>query len=167
MRGDNLFKVLTFVNVAIFRIVVTFIPNRPLRVKTKCTFNTFLKAVLYVVNVAVNDLVIFLLMEALNIGLLRIFFACRGVGSLGFLRGRGGMDLLYFFLFFLPNAPGSLLACFINLAGVSFGDFLFVITITHVPSVIASAVNNDLLNDRGCFFTTVTFNIALVVDLVN
>ncbi len=148
-------------------MVITFVPNRMIRLNTNCTCNTVRKALVYLTNVTVSSTFVFALAGGVNIGLIRTFVSERGVGRLHFVGDRRGLGRLIFLLFFVPKAPGSILACFINLASVSLSRFLAVSLVTHVPSMLSSALYNRVLKIRGCGVTILICNVATTYDDVN
>jgi uncharacterized membrane protein YdjX (TVP38/TMEM64 family) len=104
--------------------------------------------------VALGSVIIFMFTKRLGIKMAEAMVGKEKIHSLHFVKDSKNLNLLIFFLYFIPGTPKDIFTYFIGLTPMKLKTFLILSSIARIPSVITSTITGNALGvkdfDRDC-----------------
>ena len=163
---SGIFGMVAFVGMTIFHVVIAFVPGEPFEIGAGYAFGALWGTVLCVVGITIGSLIVFWLVRRFGVKLLEVFFTYEKIKSLKFLQNKKRLALITFFLFFLPGTPKDLITYFVGLTKISFKEFLFIVAIARIPSVITSTIGGSLLGSEKYLLAVIAFGITFLISVI-
>ena len=132
---------LVYMAVVSIQVVVAFIPGEPLELAGGYAFGALEGTVLALGGIILGSALVFLLVRRFGVGLVEIFFPRQKLDDLSFLRDPVRTRALAFLLMLIPGTPKDLLSYAAGLTKLRLREWLGIVTIARIPSVIGSTIS--------------------------
>jgi uncharacterized membrane protein YdjX (TVP38/TMEM64 family) len=157
---------LAFVGVMILQVVVAIIPGEPLELAAGYAFGFWEGTLLCLIGSVAGGILVFLIVRRWGVKVVEIFFSTEKIQSLKFLQDERKLDILIFFLFFIPGTPKDVLTYFVGLTKIRFPTWLLISTIARIPSIVTSTISGDALGLQDYQFAIIAFGVTLVISVL-
>ncbi|MEG2192090.1 MAG: VTT domain-containing protein [Oscillospiraceae bacterium] len=165
--GEN--KVLSrvaFVAMMCLQVVIAIIPGEPLEISAGYAFGAVEGTVLCLIGTLLGSFIIFGIVRALGVKILRVFFKQEDIDKISFLRKHKNLNLLVFIIFSIPGSPKDLLSYFIGLTKMKLFHWLGISTIARIPSVITSTIGGSAIGGQNYSFAFWVFALTGLISLI-
>ena len=155
---------LTFIAMVFFQVVIALVPGEPLEIGAGYAFGAIEGVIHCVIGITLGSLLIFCLTRRFGMRFVEIFFNAEKIRSAKFLQDAKKRDLLIFIVFFLPGTPKDLLTYFVGLTDIKLSQFLVIVSVARLPSIITSTVGGSALGEERYLLAVIVFAVTLVVS---
>lgn len=157
---------ITFVGMIIFQVVIALVPGEPLEIGAGYAFGAIEGTLLCVIGTTLGSLLVFLLVRKIGVRLVEVFFSQEKINSLKILKSSKKRNFLIFLVFFLPGTPKDLITYFVGLTDVKPLNFLVLVSVARLPSIITSTLGGDALGVEEYKTAIIVFVITLLISLI-
>lgn len=153
---------LSFIGMIFFQVVIALVPGEPFEIGAGYAFGMIEGTILCEIGITLGSMVVFLLVKKFGIKLVEIFFSREKINSVKFLKDKRKRNAITFLVFFLPGTPKDLLTYFVGLTDMKLSQFLLLVSVARLPSVITSVVGGDALGGEDYTFAIIVFVATLL-----
>lgn len=132
---------LLYVAVTALQVVVAFIPGEPLELAGGYAFGALEGTALALMGIVLGSALVFVLVRRFGAGLVEVFFPREKIDSVAFLRDPKRTRPIAFLLMLIPGTPKDFLSYFAGLTKLRLAEWLAIVAVARIPSVIGSAVS--------------------------
>ena len=155
-----------FVLMIVLQVVVAIIPGEPFEMVSGYAFGTIEGTLICVLGVVLGSIIIFLLVRKFGVMLLEVFFSKEKIDSLRFLQNTKKLTLLFFIIMLIPGTPKDLLSYFAPLTKMSLKNWIMIVAVSRIPSVITSAISGDALGEQNYILAIISLAITAVLSII-
>lgn len=157
---------IVFVLLTAAQVVLAVIPGEPFEFAAGYAFGWLEGAVLCMAGIDLGSLLIFLFVRKFGKPFVNLFFSGKEIDELHFLQNGSRVDIVTFFLMFLPGTPKDLLSYAAGLTKMKLGTWLLIVSVARIPSVVTSTISGDALNSNKLLTTAIVYGATLLVSAV-
>jgi len=157
---------LAFIGMMVFQVVIALVPGEPLEIGAGYAFGAFRGTLLCVIGTTLGSLLVFWLVRKIGIRLVEVFFSREKINERRILKSSKKRNLLIFIVFFLPGTPKDLITYFVGLTDVKPLNFLILVSLARLPSIITSTLGGDALGVEEYKTAIIVFAITLLISLI-
>lgn len=129
---------LLYVAAVTAQVILAVIPGEPLELAGGYAFGGLEGTVLALAGIVLGSAAVFWLVRRFGRGMVALFFSEEQMASLAFLRDTRRSRALAFLLMTIPGTPKDLLSYFAGLTSLKFWEWLAIVAVARIPSVIGS-----------------------------
>lgn len=166
VEGFGIFSRVIFVAMIVLQVVVAIIPGEPFEMAAGYAFGTVEGTLLCILGAILGSIIIFLLVRKFGIMLVEAFFSKEKIDSLKFLQNTKKLTLLFFIIMLIPGTPKDLLSYFAPLTKMSLKNWILIVAISRIPSVITSAISGDALGSENYIGAVISLAITAVLSII-
>ena len=155
---------IVFVLLTVVQVVLAVIPGEPFEFAAGYAFGWLEGTLLCLLGIVLGSAVIFLLVRKFGKPFVNLFFPDKDLDDLKFLQNNSRVNIVTFFLLFLPGTPKDLLSYAAGLTKMRFGTWLLIVAVARIPSVVTSTVSGDALNGNRVLLTAVVYGATLLLS---
>lgn len=155
---------LLFIGMVFLQVIVALIPGEPLELAAGYAFGVAEGMGLSMTGILLGSLTVFLLVRWLGVRLVSVFFADRDIRRLSFLKHPKKSFILALVLMTIPGTPKDLLSYFAGLTPLTLGQWLGIVAVGRIPSVITSVVTGAAAGERNYLLAAVTLVVTLAIS---
>ncbi len=157
---------LAYIGITAFQVVIALVPGEPVEFVAGYAFGTFWGTILCMIGITIGSVIVFFLVRKFGVKLLEVFFTYEKIKSLKFLQNEKRVALITFLLFFLPGTPKDLLTYFVGLTNIKFKNFLFIVSVARIPSIITSTIAGEFVGAEQYLFAIIAYAITLLISII-
>ena len=161
----GVFGRLAFVCMIILQVIFALIPGEPLELGAGYAFGIMEGTALCLAGVALGSVIIFMFTKRLGIKMAEAMVGKEKIHSLHFVKDSKNLNLLIFFLYFIPGTPKDIFTYFIGLTPMKLKTFLLLSSIARIPSVITSTITGNALGVKDYKMAAIVYAIAAAISL--
>lgn len=155
---------LAFVGMVVFQVVIALLPGEPFEIGAGYAFGVVEGTALCLLGITIGSVIVFAFVKKYGIRLVEVFFDLEKINSLRFLKDEKKFNAFIFLLFFLPGTPKDLLTYFLGLTKCKKGNFLLLVSIARIPSVITSVIGGSVLISKQYVVALIVFSLTLLIS---
>lgn len=155
---------LIFVGMVFLQVLVALIPGEPLELAAGYVFGVVEGSLLAMAGILLGSAVVFLLVQRLGPKFVEVFFPQREIKRLSFLKDPRKSRVLAFILMTIPGTPKDLLSYFAGLTPLSLWQWLVIVVISRIPSLLTSTVSGGLAGTENYLLSAVVFAFTLCLS---
>ena len=156
---------LVFVGMVFLQVLVALIPGEPIELMAGYMFGAWEGTLLSMAGILLGSLVIFLLVRKLGVKLVQVFFKDREIKRLGFLKDPKKSMVLTFVLMTIPGTPKDLLSYFVGLTPVKLWQWLMIVLIARIPSLVTSTVSGAAAGEENYVLAGIVFAVTVLLSI--
>lgn len=141
VAGFGVWGRLLYVAVVSLQVVIAFIPGEPLELAGGYAFGALEGTVLALSGIVIGSALVFLLVRKFGVRLVEVFFPGEKLDRFPLLRDPGRTRSVAFLLMLIPGTPKDLLSYLAGLTGLRLAEWLAIVTVARIPSVIGSTIS--------------------------
>lgn len=166
LDGYGAFSRLIFIGIVLLQVVVAVIPGEPFEIAAGYAFGTLEGTLLCLAGILLGSAIIFWLSRKCGALLLETFFSKEKIESMKFLKETQKLELLFFFVMFIPGTPKDLLTYFAPLTRIRFSSYMLIIAVARIPSIITSTIGGNALGQQRYLFAAIAFGVTLIISVL-
>lgn len=155
---------LIFVGIVFLQVLIALIPGEPLELAAGYIFGAVEGTLLAMAGILLGSLVVFLLVKKLGPQFVEVFFSERELKRLAFLRNPQKAKVLAFVLMTIPGTPKDLLSYFAGLTPLSVPQWLGIVAVSRIPSLLTSTVSGGLAGTENYLLSAIVFAFTLCLS---
>ncbi len=155
-----------FVGMVFLQVLVALIPGEPLELVAGYVFGILEGSLLAMVGILLGSAVVFLLVQRLGPKFVEVFFPERELRRLAFLKDPRKSRVLAFILMTIPGSPKDLLSYFAGLTPLTLWQWLAIVAVSRIPSLLTSTVSGGLAGVENYLFSAAVFVFTLCISAV-
>ncbi len=166
VEGFGIFGRLIFVAMIVLQVVIAIIPGEPFEMAAGYAFGTVEGTLLCILGAVIGSAIIFMLVRKFGVMLLEVFFSREKIDSLKFLQNTKKLTLLFFIIMLIPGTPKDLLSYFAPLTKMSLKNWVLIVAVSRIPSVVTSAISGDALGSENYILAIISLAITAILSLI-
>lgn len=155
---------LLFVGMVFLQVIVALIPGEPLELAAGYAFGAVEGTLLSMIGIVLGSLVIFCTVRRLGPKFVEVFFPEKELKRLSFLKNPKKAKVLAFILMTIPGTPKDLLSYFAGLTPLSLRQWLGIVVIARIPSLVTSTVSGGAAGERNYVLAVVMLILTLMMS---
>lgn len=156
---------LLFVGMVFLQVIVALIPGEPLELAAGYAFGTMEGMLLAMAGILLGSWVVFAAVRCLGVKFVAVFFSEKEIKRLAFLKNPKKSFILALVLMTIPGTPKDLLSYFAGLTPLTTAQWLGIVAVGRIPSVLTSVVTGAAAGERNYVLALITFAVTLAVSL--
>lgn len=153
-----------FVGMVYLQVIVALIPGEPLELAAGYAFGLGEGMLLSMSGILLGSATVFSLVRWLGVRLVEIFFAEKEIRRLSFLKDPKKSFVLALILMTVPGTPKDLLSWFAGLTPLTMKQWLGIVAVGRIPSVLTSVVTGAAAGERNYILAVVTLVLTLAIS---
>ncbi len=129
---------IVFAAAVVLQVVVAILPGEPFEIAAGYAFGAVEGTVLALLGIVLGSGAVYGLVRRFGRGAAAVFFSREQMQSLEFLLASPKSRALAFLLMTVPGTPKDLLSYFAGLTGLGLWEWLGIVAVARIPSVIGS-----------------------------
>ena len=155
---------IVFVGMAVLQVVVALIPGEAIELAAGYAFGAIEGTILSLIGILIGSWIVFALVRRFGIQLIKALFADREIQRLSFLRNPRKAKVLTFLLMTIPGTPKDLLSYFVPLTPLTLSQWLTIVAVARIPSVLASTVSGDAAGEKNYAIAALLTAVSLLLS---
>lgn len=155
---------LVFIGLVFLQVLVALIPGEPLELAAGYIFGAVEGTLLAMAGIVLGSAVVFLLVKRLGPKFVQVFFPERELKRLAFLKDPRKSRVLAFILMTIPGTPKDLLSYFAGLTPITIGQWLAIVAVSRIPSLLTSTVSGALAGEENYLLSAIVFAITICLS---
>lgn len=156
--------ILAFIGMMIVQVVIAVIPGEPFEIAAGMAFGIGWGTLWCMTAILLGSALIFGLVRLFGKRLVNVFFPDKELEDLRFLNTAEKRNVLFFVLMLIPGTPKDLLSYMAGLTKIKFWQWMLIVSIARIPSVITSVVGGSALADRKYMMAVIVFGLTLLIS---
>ena len=162
--GHGLWGRILFVGMVVLQVVVALIPGEPLELLGGYAFGALEGTLLTLLGIVIGSAMVFALVRRFGVRLVEVFFDQEKIRQAAFLRDPRKTRLIAFLLMLIPGTPKDFLSYFAGLTKLTMGEWLAIVTVARIPSVIGSTITGGAAGEANFVLAAVVFGLTLALS---
>lgn len=165
VNGHGAWGRVFYVGIVALQVVVALIPGEPLELAGGYAFGALEGTLLTLAGIVIGSALVFGLVRRFGVKLVEVFFSREKIESLSFLKNPKKTRVIAFLLMMIPGTPKDFLSYFAGLTKLRLVEWLVIVTIARIPSVIGSTISGGAVGSEDYFLAAATMGITLLLSL--
>ena len=157
---------LVFVGMVILQVLFALIPGEPLEVGAGYAFGILEGTLLCLVGMALGSIMIFLFTRRFGLKMAETIVGKERIDSMWFMKSSNHLNLLVFFLFFIPGTPKDVITSFVGLTPIKLTTFLGLSSVARIPSIVTSTITGNALGVKNYRIALIVYAITGAISLI-
>ena len=162
--GFGVWGRLVFVGMVFLQVIVALIPGEPIELMAGYIFGMWEGTLLSMAGILLGSAAVFLLVRRFGPKFAEVFFPQKELKRLNFLKNPKKSGVLAFILMTVPGTPKDLLSYFAGLMPLTLWQWLGIVTVSRIPSLVTSTVSGALAGKEDYVLSAVVFAITIVLS---
>lgn len=153
----------------ILNIIIAVIPGEPIELLAGVLYGGIGGLILCQIGVFIGSWIVFYLVRKFGTPIIHFFTKKTDSKKFDFLKNSDKLELITFFLFFIPATPKDVLTYVMGLTDIKLSRFLVISVFARIPSIITSTLLGANLIDGNFMLSAIIFcftGILVVIGLV-
>lgn len=164
VNGHGAWGRVFYVGIVALQVVVALIPGEPLELAGGYAFGALEGTVLALVGIVIGSALVFGLVRRFGVKLVEVFFSREKIESLSFMKNPQKTRAIAFLLMMIPGTPKDFLSYFAGLTKLSLREWLAIVTVARIPSVIGSTISGGAMGDRDYLLAAITIGVTVLLS---
>ena len=165
VEGHGAWGRVFYVGIVALQVVVALIPGEPLELAGGYAFGALEGTILALLGIVIGSALVFGLVRRFGVKLVEVFFSREKIESLSFMKNPKKIRIIAFLLMMIPGTPKDFLSYFAGLTKLRLWEWLAIVTVARVPSVIGSTISGGAVGDQNYLLAAITMGITLLVSI--
>ena len=165
VKSFGAFGIILIFIIQVLQIVVIIIPGEVIEFVSGAMYGTFFGFLIDIAGIVVGETIIYFIVKKLGASVVRKVASSKRLQRFKFLKNTKKVEILLFFLYFIPGTPKDFLCYAAPLFEIPFKPFLIISTIARIPSVLSSTYAGAAFGDGNVFKTALVYAVILVLSI--
>lgn len=155
-----------FVGMVVLQVLVAFIPGEPIELAAGYAFGFLEGSLLTLGGFLIGSAMVYSLVKKYGVKLVEVFFDCNKINEFSFLKNPKKTRAIALILMTIPGTPKDFLSYFAGLTQLKMGEWLTIVAIGRLPSLITSTVTGAAAGSENYVLSIVMLCITLLITAV-
>ena len=156
---------LIFIGMVALQVLVAFIPGEPIELAAGYAFGFLEGTLLTMVGFLIGSWIVFLLVRKYGVKLVEVFFSQEQIQRFSFLKNPKKTKVIAFLLMLIPGTPKDFLSYFAGLTKLSLKQWLMIVVIGRLPSLITSTATGAAAGEQNYALTAITLTVTVLLTI--
>lgn len=157
---------LIFVLIVMLQVVIAFLPGEPIEIAAGFCFGIVEGTFLTLIGITLGSILVFLFVKRWGRQVLELFFSKEQIEQAMFLKDSPRLNMIIFWVFFLPGTPKDFLAYFVGLTEMKLSTWFFITFFARIPSVLTSVMAGSAWGDANYGVAITVFVLTGIISLI-
>ena len=153
-----------YVGIVALQVVVALIPGEPLELAGGYAFGALEGTILALLGIVIGSAMVFELVRRYGVKLVEVFFSREKIESLAFMKNPKKTRVIAFLLMLIPGTPKDFLSYFAGLTKLRLMEWLAIVTVARIPSVISSTISGGAMGDQDYWLAAITMGVTVLLS---
>lgn len=153
-----------FVGMVVLQVLVAFIPGEPVELAAGYAFGVWEGMLLTLIGFLVGSWMVFALVRRFGVKLVEVFFSRNRIAEFRFMQNPKKTKVIAFLLMLIPGTPKDFLSYFAGLTKLTTGEWLTIVAVGRIPSLITSVVTGDAAGDENYILSVVMLIVTFAIS---
>ncbi len=154
-----------FIAMVTLQVLIALIPGEPLEFAAGYAFGAVEGTALSMAGILIGSWLVFLLVRRFGMKMVEVFFHQDQIRHFQFLRDPDRCRVLALVLMTVPGTPKDLLSYFAGLTPISGKEWLVIVLIGRIPSLVTSTVSGAAAGNENYLLTGIMLAVTLVISI--
>ena len=164
--GYGLLGKLIFVGMVVLQVLVAFIPGEPVELAAGYAFGFLEGSFLTLAGFLMGSALVYALVKKYGVKLVEVFFDRNKINEFSFLKNPKKTRAIALILMTIPGTPKDFLSYFAGLTQLKMGEWLAIVAIGRLPSLITSTVTGAAAGSENYVLSIVMLGVTLVITAI-
>ena len=155
-----------FVGMVVLQVLVAFIPGEPIELAAGYAFGFVEGSLLTLAGFLIGSAMVYLLVKKYGVKLVEVFFDREKINEFSFLKNPKKTRAIALILMTIPGTPKDFLSYFAGLTQLKMGEWLAIVAIGRLPSLITSTVTGAAAGSENYVLSIAMLVITLMITAV-
>lgn len=156
---------LIFVGMVVLQVIVAFIPGEPIELAAGYAFGFLEGSLLTLAGFLIGSWLVFILVRKFGVKLVEVFFPPEKILEFSFLKNPKKTKTIAFLLMLIPGTPKDFLSYFTGLTQLSVKQWLLIVTIGRLPSLISSTATGAAAGQKNYILSGIVLGITMLLTV--
>lgn len=161
--GYGLLGKVIFVGMVVLQVLVAFIPGEPVELAAGYAFGFLEGSMLTLAGFLIGSALVYGLVKKYGVKLVEVFFDREKINEFSFLKNPKKTRALALILMTIPGTPKDFLSYFAGLTQLKIGEWLAIVAIGRLPSLITSTVTGAAAGSENYVLSVIMLGITLLI----
>lgn len=154
-----------YVFIVVVQVIVAFIPGEPLELAGGYAFGWLEGTILSLLGIVLGSMLVFGLVRRFGVKLVEVFFSRDKINEVAFLKNPKKTRVIAFILMMIPGTPKDFLSYFAGLTQMRLKEWLLIVTIARIPSVITSTISGGAAGSENYLLAGITLAVTVLISI--
>ena len=164
--GYGLMGKLVFVGMVVLQVLVAFIPGEPIELAAGYAFGFLEGSILTLTGFLIGSAMVYALVKKFGVKLVEVFFDRNKINEFSFLKNPKKTRAIALILMTIPGTPKDFLSYFAGLTQLKMGEWLAIVAIGRLPSLITSTVTGAAAGSANYVLSGLMLGVTLLITAV-
>lgn len=166
VEGYGLPGKIVFVGMVVLQVLVAFIPGEPIELAAGYAFGFLEGSLLTLAGFLLGSAMVYSLVKKFGVKLVEVFFDRNKINEFSFLKNPKKTRALALILMTIPGTPKDFLSYFAGLTQLKMGEWLAIVAIGRLPSLITSTVTGAAAGSENYVLSIVMLGVTLLITAI-
>ncbi len=154
-----------FVGIVVLQVLVAFIPGEPIELAAGYAFGFWEGSLLTLAGFLIGSWIVFALVRRYGSKLVEVFFSKEKMDEIKFLKNPKKTKVISFLLMVIPGTPKDMLSYFAGLTHLTTGEWLAIVAIGRIPSLITSTITGAAAGEQNYLVTAISIAVTVLISI--
>ena len=164
--GYGVLGKIVFVGMVVLQVLVAFIPGEPIELAAGYAFGFLEGSILTLAGFLIGSAMVYSLVKKFGVKLVEVFFDRNKINEFSFLKNPKKTRAIALILMTIPGTPKDFLSYFAGLTQLKMGEWLAIVAIGRLPSLITSTVTGAAAGSENYVLSIVMLGITLLITAI-
>ena len=164
--GYGLLGKVVFVGMVVLQVLVAFIPGEPIELAAGYAFGFLEGSLLTLAGFLIGSALVYSLVKKFGVKLVEVFFDRNKINEFSFLKNPKKTRAIALILMTIPGTPKDFLSYFAGLTQLKMGEWLAIVAIGRLPSLITSTVTGAAAGNENYVLSIVMLGVTLLITAI-
>lgn len=155
-----------FVGMVVLQVLVAFIPGEPVELAAGYAFGVIEGTLLTMAGFLLGSWMVYALVKKFGVRLVEVFFKQNKISEFRFLQNTKKTKIIVFILMIIPGTPKDFLSYFAGLTQLTAGQWLGIVAIARLPSLLTSTVSGDAAGEARYALSAIVLGITILISIL-
>ncbi len=154
------------IGIQVLQIVIALLPGEFIEIGLGYAYGPLEGTLLCMAGIALGSALVFAVIKKWGVRVAEAFIDFEKINNLRFINSEQKLQRTLFILYFIPGTPKDLLTYFAGLTKINMSTFLFISTISRLPSVVTSTIGGGFLGNGEYLKATILLAVTAIVSIL-
>lgn len=155
---------IAFVAMVVIQVVVALIPGEPIELAAGYAFGVLEGSLLTLGGFLIGSWLVFALVRRFGVQLVEVFFSGKQIREMSFLKNPKKTRVIAMILMVIPGTPKDFLSYFAGLTKLTLREWLTIVAIGRIPSLLTSCVTGAAAGDRNYILSAASLAVTCLIS---
>lgn len=155
---------LAYAGLMALQVIIVLIPGEPFELAGGYAFGALEGTILALSGFVAGSAAVFALVRRFGVKMVEVFFDRDKIRQMAFLKNPKKTRVIAFIIMMIPGTPKALISYFAGLTKLSMAEWLKIVAIARVPSLIGSTIPGGAAGSENYVLAGVMMGLSLIIS---